>query len=130
MKYVYPATFYLEDDGRYTVEVPDFPLATFGDNLADAMYMASDAVAGRILLMLKDGETLPKPSDIREIRPDDDSGFVSMLCIDIEAAKSFYDESPVKKTLSIPSWLNKAAERQNINFSATLREALIERLTQ
>ena len=38
MKYVYPACFYKEDDGRYSVEVPDFPLATtFGDDLADAI---------------------------------------------------------------------------------------------
>jgi len=127
MKYVYPACFYREDDGRYSVEIPDFPLATFGDDLADAMYMASDAAAGRIMLMLKDGEALPKPSNISEIKPDE-SGFVSMVCIDMDTIKHKYDEALIKKTLTIPSWLNQAAERKNINFSATLREALIEKL--
>jgi len=128
MKYVYPACFYKEDDGRFSVEVPDFPLATFGDDLADAIYMATDAVAGRVLLMLKDGEALPKASDLKEVTPDDESGFVSMLYIDLNTLKQNHDETPVKKTLTIPSWLNQAAERKNINFSATLKDALIEKL--
>ena len=75
MKYAYPAYFYREDDGRYSVEIPDFPLATYGDDLEDAIYMATDAVAGRILLMLRDGELIPNPSDISDINPDDETGF-------------------------------------------------------
>ena len=128
MKYVYPACFYKEKNGRYSVEVPDFPLATFGDDLADAIYMASDAVAGRVLLMLKDGEPLPRASAPGSIAPDDESGFVSMLYVDLDLLKQNHDETPVKKTLTIPSWLNHAAERKNINFSATLKDALIEKL--
>jgi predicted RNase H-like HicB family nuclease len=128
MKYVYPACFYKEEDGRYSVEVPDFPLATFGDDLADAIYMATDAVAGRVLLMLKDGEPLPVASDLKNVAPDDESGFVSMLYVDLNTLKQNHDETPVKKTLTIPSWLNQAAERKNINFSATLKDALIEKL--
>ena len=128
MKCVYPACFYKEEDGRYSVEVPDFPLATFGDDLADAIYMATDAVAGRVLLMLKDGEAIPVASDPKKVTPDDESGFVSMLYVDLNTQKQNHDETPVKKTLTIPSWLNQAAERKNINFSATLKDALIEKL--
>ena len=128
MKYVYPACFYKEEDNRYSVEVPDFPLATFGDDLGDAMFMAIDAVAGRIHLMLKEGETLPHASDIKDVKPDSDSGFVSMLCIDLDAMKSNPDEALVVKTLTIPSWLDQAAERKNINFSAALKDALLEKL--
>jgi hypothetical protein len=36
----------------------------------------------------------------------------------------------VKKTLTIPSWLNRAAERKNVNFSATLKDALIKKLVE
>ena len=82
MKYAYPACFYQEDDGRFSVVFADFELATFGADLADAIYMAADAAAGRILSMLNDGEKLPKPSNIKKIRPDDPSGFVSMVYID------------------------------------------------
>ena len=130
MKYTYPACFYQEDDGRFSVVFADFELATFGEGLADAIYMAADAAAGRILSMLNDGEKLPTPSNIKKVKPDDKSGFVSMVYIDLDNQKVNYDESPVKKTLTIPSWLNKAAERKNINFSSTLKEALIERIAQ
>ena len=110
------------------MEVPDFPLATFGDDLADAIYMATDAVAGRIMLMLKDGESLPKATAPENVTPDDATGFVSILYVDLDMLKRNHDETPVKKTLTIPSWLNQAAERKNINFSATLKDALIEKL--
>jgi len=130
MEYAYPACFYQEDDGRFSVVFADFELATFGDSLADAMHMAADAAAGRILSMLNDGEKLPKPSNIKKIKPEDSSGFVSMVYIDLDSLKADHDDSPVKKTLTIPSWLNKAAEKKNINFSSTLKDALIEKIAQ
>jgi predicted RNase H-like HicB family nuclease len=130
MKYAYPAFFYQEEDGRFSVEFADFELATFGDGLADAMYMAADAATGRIMSMLNDGDKLPEPSSIKKIKPEDPSGFVSMVYIDLDNLKANHDENPVKKTLTIPSWLNKAAEKKNINFSATLKDALIEKLAQ
>jgi predicted RNase H-like HicB family nuclease len=128
MKYVYPACFYKEKDGRYSVAMPDFPLATYGDDLADAMYMAADAAAGRILIMLEEGEKLPIPSDVKNIKPENANGFVSLVYIDLDFLQANYDEKPIKKTLTIPSWLNQAAEKKNINFSATLKDALIEKI--
>jgi len=129
MKFVYPACFYKESDGRYSVVIPDFDIATFGSGLADAMYMASDAIAGRVHLAIKEGERVPSPRDIKDVAPDDDTGFVSMVYVDLDASAPAHDEKPVKKTLTIPSWLNQAAERQNINFSSTLKEALLEKLS-
>ena len=129
MKYVYPACFYKEDDGRYSVEIPDFTIATLGDDLAEAMYMAADAIAGRIHLAISDGESVPRPSDIKDVKPDNAAGFTSMVYVDLDAMAAAHDEKPVKKTLTIPSWLNAAAERNNINFSATLKDALVEKLT-
>ena len=130
MKYAYPACFYKEEDGRYSVIFVDFELATFGDGLADAMYMAADAACGRILSMLGDGKKLPEPSSIKKVKPEDSAGFVSMVYIDLDNFKANHDESLVKKTLTIPSWLNKAAEKKNINFSSTLKEALIGKIAQ
>ena len=130
MKYAYPACFYKEDDGRYSVEFVDFELATFGDELADAIYMAADAAGGRILSILNDGDKLPEPSNIKRIKPENSSGFVSMVYIDLDNLKANHDESLVKKTLTIPSWLNKVAEKKNINFSSTLKDALIEKIAQ
>ena len=72
----------------------DFELVTFGNSLTDAMYKAVDAAAGRILSMLKDGEKIPQPSNIKKIKPDDSSGFVSMVYIDLDNLKENYDENP------------------------------------
>ena len=128
MKYTYPACFYQEDNGCFSVVFADFELSTFGDNLADAMYMAADAAAGRILSMINDGEKLPEPSNVKKIKPENSGGFVSMVYIDLDNLKANHDDTPVKKTLTIPSWLNKAAEKRKINFSSTLKDALIEKL--
>jgi predicted RNase H-like HicB family nuclease len=103
MKYVYPACFYRENDGRYTAEFADFPLATYGDDLADAMNMAVNAAAGRILLMLKDGEPLPRASDPKEIVPEDASGFVSMVCIDLAGGRFEDGGAEISKTVTIPA---------------------------
>jgi predicted RNase H-like HicB family nuclease len=130
VKYIYPAIFYPEKDGRFSVEFADFELATFGDNLADAMSMAADAAAGRILSILQDGEKLPEPGNLKKIEPDEPTAFASLVYIDLDNLKLNYDETLVKKTLTIPSWLNKAAERKNINFSSTLKDALLEKLAQ
>jgi predicted RNase H-like HicB family nuclease len=130
VKYIYPAIFYPEGDGRFSVEFADFELATFGEDLADAMSMAADAAAGRIFSMLRDGEKLPEPGNPKKIKPDKQNGIVSLVYIDLDSLKVNHDETPVKKTLTIPSWLNKAAERKNINFSSTLKDALLEKLAQ
>ncbi|GMO26769.1 MAG: type II toxin-antitoxin system HicB family antitoxin [Spirochaetaceae bacterium] len=128
MKYVYPACFYPEDDGRFSVVLPDFPLATYGADLPEAMYMAQEAAAGRIIYDLEDGEPLPLPSRLESITPEKPNGFVSLVYIDLDLFKAVFDEKPVKKTLTIPSWLNSAAERKNVNFSAVLKEALLEKM--
>ncbi|GHU41031.1 HicB family protein [Spirochaetia bacterium] len=132
MKYVYPACFYREDDGRYSVELPDFSIATFGDDIADAMYMAADAAAGRILAMLECGDKLPYPTNPNNVKLENAhigcDCFVSMIYIDMDSLEENFVDKPVKKTLTIPSWLNRAAERKNVNFSAILKDALIEKI--
>jgi predicted RNase H-like HicB family nuclease len=130
VKYIYPAIFYPESDGKFSVEFVDLELSTFGDDLADAMGMAADAAAGRIFSMLRDGEKLPEPGNLQKIKPDDPQGIVSLVYIDFDNLKMNHDETPVKKTLTIPSWLNKAAERKRINFSSALKDALLEKLAQ
>jgi predicted RNase H-like HicB family nuclease len=129
VKYVYPACFYREADGRYSVEFADFELATFGDDLAEAMNMAADAVAGRIWLLLQDGEPLPPASDPKEIVPEDETGFVSLVYIDLDGRRPDGCAVTIDKTLAIPAWLVMAAERKSIDFAETLEDALIERLS-
>ena len=66
----------------------------------------------------------------KEISPDEPVGetFVNIVSVDVEAyAKAHFDKS-VRKTLTIPAWLNSAALEQGINFSQTLQEALLAKV--
>jgi predicted RNase H-like HicB family nuclease len=122
MKYVYPAVFNKEDSG-YFVKFPDIhPCYTEGDTLEEAAIMAKDVLESRIEVALLRGETLPAPSDVDALRGDK----VMLIIADVENIKS--QKRYVKKTLSIPYWLNAAAEERHINFSGVLQEALKERL--
>ena len=125
MKYVYPAIF-VEDDGTIGVDFPDIKgCHTFGDNLADAMEMAKDALEMMLVSYEDDGQEIPTPSKIKDIKT---KGFISYVLADTNEWRREFDSRAVKKTLSIPSWLNSMAERAAINFSQTLQEALCQKL--
>ncbi len=136
---MYPACFYKEDDG-YSVIFPDLNyLATQGDSLKEAMEMAVECLAAYLHSCKTDGETIPEPSNLtdidpvavsKEVSPDEPVGeaFVNMVSVDVEAYAKANFEKSVRKTLTIPAWLNKAALEQGINFSQTLQEALLEKV--
>ena len=136
---IYPACFFKEDNG-YSVIFPDLNyLATQGDTLEDAVAMAVDCHAGYLYTAKKDNEKFPKASKLSDINIDrlsDELGitgaytdaFTNMVSVDVKAyAKEHFDKS-VRKTLTIPAWLNTAAQEEGINFSKTLQEALMSKL--
>ena len=126
-KYIYPACFYPEEDGRYSVLFPDFGGATFGNDLQDAMDMAQDYLGGTIIDYLDDKEPLHEPSDLSFLKADEyPNGFVSLVSVDADAYRS---QKAVKKTLTIPAWLDKEATARHINFSQVLQEALKQQLS-
>ncbi|MCL1806359.1 MAG: type II toxin-antitoxin system HicB family antitoxin [Oscillospiraceae bacterium] len=121
-KIAYPAVFEKEGNGWF-VNFPDIqPCYTEGKTLEEAAIMAKDVLESRIEVALERGETLPKPSDVETLS----GGRVMLIVGDIENMKS--QTRYVKKTLSIPYWLNAAAEQHHINFSGVLQEALKEHL--
>lgn len=137
---IYPACFYKEIDGKYSVIFPDLNyLATYGENLEDAMAMAVDVLAGFLYACRRNGEALPTPSALSEIDPasisrkiasDEPIGeaLVNLISVDADAYAKKHFEKSVKKTLTIPAWLNDAALEKNLNFSKILKEALIAKL--
>lgn len=54
--------------------------------------------------------------------------FVNIVAVDVTSYAKEHFEKSVKKTLSIPAWLNKAALERGINFSQVLQEALISKI--
>ena len=136
---IYPACFYKEETG-YSVIFPDLNfLATQGDSLEEAMEMAIDCLAGYLYSCRTDGNSIPAPSNISEIDPAAISGqiapdeplgecFVNMVSVDVPAYAKQHFEKSVRKTLTIPAWLNSAALEMNLNFSQVLQEALLAKV--
>ena len=129
MNYIYPAVFYPEPDGRFSVIFPDLnDLATYGDNLADAFSMAQDACGQYLFTSLRDGEALPTPTPLESVEKDDPAAFVNLVGVNLNEYARAYDDKAVKKTLSIPAWLNTACENYGINYYKVLKDALIAKL--
>ena len=130
MKLVYPACFSpLEEQSGYCVTMPDLKgCVTQGNSLAEAIEMAVDAASGWILDELEDGNKIPQPSDISEIKIENKGDFVNMIVLDMDSYSEKYGNKAVRKNCTIPAWLNTVAEKNDINFSAVLQEALCQKL--
>ncbi len=136
---MYPACFIKEENG-YSVIFPDLNwLATQGNTLEEAMSMAVDCLAGYLYTCQMDSDPIPSPSVQTDIDPaaiirklnfhvPTSDIFVNIVSVDVAAYAKQHFEKSVKKTLTIPAWLNKAALEKQINFSQVLQEALIQKI--
>lgn len=128
MKYAYPAIFTKEVEGGYSVVFPDLEgCYTQGEDVADALEMAEDVLNLTLYGLEEDGKEIAPPSDVRSLQLAENE-FASLVACDTVEYRRFFDNKAVKKTLSIPSWLNTMSERAHVNFSAVLQRALIEEL--
>lgn len=135
---VYPAIFYQEDENNISVVFPDLNhLSTCGENMQEAMEMAVDCLAGYLFSEKLDGNIIPPPTPIDKIDihcEDVDEKdraiprFANMVSVDVEAYAAKHFGKSVKKTLTIPMWLNERAMARNINFSKVLQYALMHEL--
>jgi len=124
-KAAYPAIFHYEDGG-YWVEMPDVEgFVTQGNTIEHAWAMAKECME----LALEDVLVFPEASPISEMEKhrENEKDFISIVFSDT-IPYVVYDTKAVKKTLTIPGWLNKLALKHKINFSETLKEGLISKL--
>ena len=127
-KYAYPAIFTPEEDGGYSVRFPDLEgCFTCGDDMADALFMAEDALALVLYGYESDARTIPAPSKAEDLELAPGEFVNAVACDTLEYRKRFNNKA-VKKTLTIPEWLNEAAISMNINFSQVLQDALIQKV--
>jgi antitoxin HicB len=128
MKYVYPTIFKLLENEEYFIKVPDLPgCVTEGKNLADALEMAQDAISMWLCDAEDNNETIPPASDIFSLSCHK-SEFVNLISADTTEYRNLNDSRAIKKTLTIPNWLNTKAEKVGINFSQVLQEAIKQKL--
>ena len=127
-KLFYPAVFHPEEVGGYSVIVPDIEgCFTEGDTLDEAYEMALDAIGLCITDLLENKKEAPKPTNPKKLKynPED---FVVLVEFDLDVYNRKHNSKAVKKTLTIPAWLNEAAEEKHINFSSVLQQALKQEL--
>ena len=123
MKYVYPAIFTLEKKG-YSVNFPDIESCyTCGDDLKDALMMAEDVLSFTLYDYETDGKEIPPASNLHDIATEQNE-FVNYIQCDTLEYRKRHNNRAVKKTLTIPEWLNEEASAKGINFSAVLQKAL------
>lgn len=129
MKKVYPVIF-TQTENVILIEVPDLKILTEGKDMADAIDMARDAIGLKGISLEDDSLELPEPTKLEEINPEDGTfagdgkTYVSFVDIDFAEYRRKVDNRTVRRNVSLPAWLDYAAEKASINVSRVLQEAL------
>lgn len=133
MKKMYP-TIFTQTDNCVLVEVLDLNIMTEGATLESAIDMARDAISITIVSKEDNGELIPPPSKMTNICIEQSQfihlgeSFVSLVDVDIAEYRKKVDTRPVRRNVSLPCWLNHAADTAGINVSKVLQEALMNKL--
>ena len=122
-RYLYPALFHYAEDG-ISVSFPDLPgCLSCGNTTEEAFAMAREALALHLYGMEEDREPIPEPSPVERLYVGPNE-VVVLIEVWMPAFRDRMANRPVKKTLTIPKWLNDLAEREKVNFSHLLQTAL------
>jgi predicted RNase H-like HicB family nuclease len=122
MEYVYPAIFHKNEDGSYTVTYPDLPgCISEGKNLGNGLYMAQSALKQWIGYLADKGQEIPPASALEDIKASTGE-LVNLICAEVK------DSRAVKRTVSIPKWMDDKAIQSGLSLSRVLQDALSERL--
>jgi predicted RNase H-like HicB family nuclease len=121
--YVYPAVFHPNADGSFTILYPDLPgCISEGKSLENALYMAQDALRGWLELTLEDKTPLPAPSALADVAVEAGE-FVNFIRADVK------DSRAVRRTVSIPKWMDDKVSESGLSLSRVLQDALRDRLS-
>ncbi len=122
MKAAYPVIL-TPGDQFVLAYVPDFDINTQGVNQADAMEMARDAIGMVGMDMEDDHEVIPDASPIQSVAVPDD-GFVTLVDVDFQEYRRRHEQRAVRRNVTLPAWLDAAANDAGLNVSAVLQAAL------
>jgi len=124
MEYIYAAVFHPNDDNSYTITYPDLPgCISEGKSMGNALYMAQDALEQWASCMEELNEPMPKPSSILRVRLEPGE-FVNLIRAETK------DTRAVRRTVSIPRWMDDEAIKGGISLSRVLQDALSDRFTR
>ncbi len=127
-RYIYPAVFEAGEEKGYVVTFPDLPgCISEGVTMEDALHMAKEALELHMYGLEDDGDDIPPPSAPERL-PLPAHAFVSLVEVWMPLVRDEMENRAVKKTLTIPKWLNDIAEENKVNFSQLLQTSLKEYL--
>ena len=133
MKNIYPVIF-TKTENEILVEVPDLEILTQGIDMINAIEMARDAIGLKVITLEDEELEIPMPSDLEKINLEDSTfahegkPVLSLVDIDFFEYRRQHDNKSVRRNVTLPNWLNQAAEKANLNVSKVLQEALKEKL--
>ena len=110
----------------YVVSVPDLDINTQGKDIAEAIFMARDAIGLWGICRLDDNREIPEPSAAEP--PREDGELVSWVDIDFDEYRRKHDNRTVRRNITLPAWLDEAASEANINVSGFIQSALKKQL--
>lgn len=112
----------------YVVTVPDLDINTQGKDIAEAIYMARDAIGLWGITEQDDGRKIPEPSSIE---PEHESNeLVTWVDIDFDKYRKANDMTTMRINVSVPKYLKVLGDEAGVNFSQELQERLKEKLIQ
>lgn len=133
MKNIYPVIF-TKTENEILIEVPDLEILSQGTDMINAIEMARDAIGLKGISLEDSGLELPTPSDLETINlkdstfANDGKQTLSLVDIDFLEYRRKHDNKSVRRNVTLPNWLNQAAEKAHLNVSKVLQEALKEKL--
>lgn len=126
-RYIYPAIFSYDDDG-ITVEFPDLPgVVTCGSDNEEALSMSKEALSLHLYGMEEDNDVIPDPTSPNELNVSSNQ-VVILIDVWMPPFRSEMRNQSVKKTLTIPRWLDDVAKEHNVNYSHLLQNAIKDHL--
>lgn len=124
---VYPAIFAYEPGQEISVYFPDLEVATSGVDDKDALFSAQECLGFAIYGREEDGEPIPEPTNLQDVSIAENERAVLVDAF-MPAIRQAQDNRSVKKTVTIPAWLDARARERDVNFSQTLQQALCQQL--
>ena len=127
--YIYPAIFDYAEDG-ISIFFPDLPgCLPCAFSTEEAMHNAREAMGLHLFSMEEDGDKIPEPSDILELKKQlDTNQILTLVEVFMPRVRDAVNNKAINKTVTLPQWLLSEARAEDINFSQTLQDALMEKL--
>lgn len=126
--YIYPAVLTYEEGYDIAVTFPDLPgCATCGSDETEAMKMAKEALGSHLWCMEIDGDEIPEPSKIKDVKLDENE-VVVLVEVYMPVIRLAHENKSVNRTVTLPAWMNAKACELGVNFSQVLQAALMQEL--